>query len=61
MRLKGLNEWGTVNGASMVDMRRNFGQFEPERSDIERATLVFASACMLFATAVIVLMFAAGQ
>jgi hypothetical protein len=61
MRLKGLNEWGTVNGASTVDLRANFGRFEHERSEIERATLVFAAACMIFASAVIVLMFAAAH
>ena len=61
MRLKGLNEWGTISSASIVSSRGTFGRFDSERTEIERATLVFASACLVFASAVIVLMFAIGN
>lgn len=61
MRLKGLNEWGTMHSASIVSSRSNFGRFDSERTEIERATLVFAASTLIFATAVIVLMIALGQ
>lgn len=61
MRLNGLKEWGTIGGVPAGSFKGDFGRNRTEHDGVERGTLIFATACLLFATAVIALMLALGH